>query len=69
MNTTLGEDDGVFMVDGSDFPKQGEYSVGVKRQYCGQLEKLPQAQLLIARVLLPSRQKNRYSSGQFFYFM
>ena len=32
----LGEDDGVLRTDGSDFPKQGQEAVGVKRQYCGQ---------------------------------
>lgn len=36
---TLGRRDGILIVDGSDIPKQGSASVGVKRQWCGQLGK------------------------------
>ena len=44
VDATLGEADGVDIVDGSDVPKQGDHSVGVARQWCGHVGKVDNCQ-------------------------
>ena len=52
---TLGERMGVAILDGSDFPKQGEDSVGVARQWCGPLGKVANCQAGVVLVYASSR--------------
>jgi SRSO17 transposase len=43
----LGEDDGVIVFDPSAFPKKGQQSVGVARQWCGRLGKVDNCQVAV----------------------
>src|SRR5712692_5368998 len=41
----LAEDDGIWILDGSGFPKKGTQSCGVSRQWCGRLGKVDNCQV------------------------
>lgn len=62
---TLGEPDGVLLIDESGMPKQGRHSAGVAGQYCGALGKIANCQVGVF-VAYASRKGYTLVDGQLF---
>lgn len=61
----LGDPDGVIVFDPTSFPKKGEHSVGVKRQWCGRLGKLDNCQVGVFMAYATSKGHGPLDRGLF----